>query len=320
MQHLKHQWEKLAHHVRTAERILLISHKKPDGDTIGATTAFHQWCKKEHKNVSMFCTDRPESFFQYISNIHEYSIDEALFEQNHDLVIFLDCGDAEYAGVGHLLSKLPAGHVCVNIDHHPTNKLYGDINIVETSASSASELIYHFFDASHIRIDSDMATSLLTGLCTDTSNFSNRLTTELTLDVASELLACGARFPDILRYIWRNKTIESLQLWGKVLSRLQYNKTYDIATTWTKTEETESVEPRVLEDMRNFLGRVIKEADTTLFLREQSDGTIRGSFRGHRRDVSQLAKLLGGGGHKGAAAFSIPGRLQVKEDGRVRIV
>lgn len=320
MEHLAHGFKQLEHLISRSERILLISHKKPDGDTIGATTALSRWCRDRKKDVTIFCLDLPSTHFRYLDEVRHYTTDPDVFLKRYDLVIAIDSGDLKYAGVDTLIPKLKQGYTLVNIDHHQTNPLYGDLNIVAPGASSTCEVMQKFFETNRLSIDSEMATSLLTGICTDTSNFSNPLTSESAMKIASKLVSLGARFTDILRHVWKNKTSDGLKAWGTVLSRLSYNPTYDIATTYITEEEATGANGQRFDDaFINFLASVLKDVDTIALIKELPNNLIRVSLRGHERDISKLAKLFGGGGHKGSSGFTVEGRLRVGEDGRMRI-
>ena len=304
-----HQFEQLAHLVRASSRLLLISHKKPDGDTTGATTAFARWCHNEGKDVTLYCQDKPAETFQYLFEVRNYTNDPNVFERAYDLVIIFDSGDPKYAGVDTLLPRIKPGYTLVNIDHHQTNQRYGDLNLVEMM-SSTSEIVYRFFEVNRIKPDTEMATSLLTGICTDTSNFSNPLTSESAILAASHLTSDGARFNEIIKFVWRNKSIESLRLWGKMLDRLKENKTYDIVSTYITNHEMQSVGCDVAEGLTNFLSGVLMDVDTVLLFKELPNRQIRGSLRSQNRDISKLAKFFGGGGHRGAAGFTVNASLK----------
>lgn len=319
MKHLTHNFKQLKHLIEQSDRILLISHKKPDGDTTGATTALSRWCRLQGKNVTLFCCDIPANQFRYLHEVQHYTTDTTVFSNQYDLVIAVDSGDLKYAGIDTLIQHLKPGYLLVDIDHHQTNQLYGQLNLVAPGASSTCEVMYQFFETNQIELDGEIATSLLTGLCTDTSNFSNPLTSQSSMEAASDLVARGARFSDILKYLWRNKTFDGLKVWGTVLSRLSYNSTYDIVTTYITEQEGIEAPPERFDNFINFLAGVLKDVDTILFLKEQPGNTIRGSFRGHKRDVTKFAKLFGGGGHKGAAGFTVTGRIKVEADGKIRI-
>ncbi|MBD3250907.1 hypothetical protein GF380_00290 [Candidatus Uhrbacteria bacterium] len=314
-----HQYGRMIEAMRKAQRILMVSHRKPDGDTIGATTAVAHWCANQGKDITLFCADVPPHLFHYLDQIHRYTNDPCVFDRAYDLVIVFDSGDLKYAGVDAYIPRIPGSYLLANIDHHKTNQFYGHMNIVEF-ISSTSEVIYRMFKASSIPMDHAIATSLLTGICWDTSNFSNPLTSVDAMEAASELTQLGARFNDILSNLWYNKSTDVLKLWGLILSRLHYNPRYDVASSYFLKEELEQTSSELTEVIVNFLSAVVGEADTILLLKEMPNNVVRGSFRGNERDVSKIAKFLGGGGHKGASGFQVDGRLEITNDGHPRIV
>lgn len=315
-----HLFGRLHESVAQASRILLIAHKKPDGDTIGSSSAFFNWCIREGKDVTAFCRDAPDLQYRFLDNIHRYTTDETVFDRAYDLVIVFDAGDLKYCGVDELMKRLPHGYLLVNLDHHPTNVRFGDMNIVLEDASSTAEIVYRFFEANRVRMDGAMATCLLTGLCTDTSNFSNAATNPLAMQAASSLIAAGGRFQDILNYVWKRHSVDALKIWGLMLSRLVYNARFDVVSTYLLQDDQKNASNDTVEGIANFLNATLGDADSMMILKEMPDGLVKGSFRSLNRDVSAVAKLLGGGGHKKAAGFTVVGRIQVRENGEPCIV
>ncbi len=301
--------------IRQANHVLLIAHKKPDGDTLGSSSSMLNWLLREGKDVTAFCLDAPPKVFRYLDNVYRYTNDLHVFNSTYDVVIIFDSGDLRYCGVDQLVSRVPPGYLLINIDHHITNTQYGDHNLVLTDASSTAEVMYRFYEANGIFIDAAMATSLLTGLFTDTSSFTNAATNPIAVKAASRLLAAGARHGDILQYLLHDKSVVSLRIWGTVLSRLRYNATHDVVTTYLLHTDTNEISTDIIEGVSNFLNAVTYGAGTILFLRELSDGQIKGSFRSINCDVSKIARLMGGGGHKKAAGFTITGRIKETPDG-----
>ncbi len=306
--------------IRHAERILLIADSDPDGDSIGSSSAVLNWLLREGKNPDAFCLNVVPHDLSYLDNVARYTHDPAVFQKPHDLIVTFDASDIKRTGIA---DHLPPAHKppVIVFDHHATNPRFGDLNIVITGMSSTAELVYRFFETNGIKVDDKMATSLLSGLLFDTTYFINAATTESALDAAGKLLGAGARFSEINRHLAKNKTIPSLKLWGLALARLHHHKELDLTSTYFLASDLKQIpgQEEAIKGMSNFLAAVCGESDAILVLHETDDGHVRGSLRSHDRDVSRVAKWLGGGGHKKAAGFQIPGRLQV-ENGRVRIV
>ena len=202
----------------------------------------------------------------------------------------------------------------VNIDHHATNNNYGDINIVIPKASSTSEIVYLIFKTLKYKINPNIATCLLTGILTDTNNFTNGGTTQQSIESASELLKIGANINQILNANVFNKTIDILKLWGEVLKRIAYNKELNMVITAVFAEDIKKFNlenEEATEGISNYLNNLSKEIKCSLVLKDNGLGKVRGSLRTTREDVdvSKIALLLGGGGHKKAAGFEVSGKL-----------
>ena len=305
--------------VRNAKKILLVADGSPDGDSLGSSSGFLNWLLREGKTAQAFCAAPIPRSFSFLNGIHLFRNDAATFKEEWDLIITFDAGDLRHCGVEQLLPQIKTPYTLVNIDHHATNARYGQLNLVYTDACSTCEVVYRFLTAEEIPLDPAIATSLLTGVLTDTSSFSNAATTSPGMDAASVLTAAGARTNEIYHHILQNKTVDGLRLWGLALSRLKYNKTYNMVTTYFFAKDLEGAPEEAVEGVSNFLNASCGEADTMLVLREFSNGTIKGSMRSAKRDISKVAKLLGGGGHKKAAGFTINGHLEETENG-VRVI
>jgi phosphoesterase RecJ-like protein len=159
-------------------------------------------------------------------------------------------------------------------------------------------------------IDEDSATLLLTGLVTDTGSFQHSNTTPEAFEVAADLLDRGARQQEIIKHIYKTKSLATLKLWGRVLSKmvsegpLVYSTVtvQDLLDTGANSEDTGGI---IDELMASTPG-----AEVVVLLKEKEPGFISGSMRapGHLADVSAIAGELGGGGHKKAAGFRIKDR------------
>jgi len=189
---------------------------------------------------------------------------------------------------------------------------------VETDAASTTDILFRIFNHNRFRINKEIATCLLTGIITDTGSFSNLATTPQSISNASELLINGARAKDIINNALTKQSIGVLKLWGRAFSRLIKNSHTNIAITVVTLKDFKEcgVENESAEGIANFLNN-LNGAKAILVLKEQSDGTIKGSLRTTQDniDVSKLARVLGGGGHKKAAGFTIKGKIEETKGG-----
>ncbi len=303
---------KIHNHIQQARKVVVIPHQNPDGDALGAATAFHEYLVNLGKDVTIFCATPVHQKLHFIPHSSKVVHDPTIFtERAIDTIVLLDSGDLRYAGVYDLVRDHQA--TIINIDHHATNEHYGKINLVIPAAAATCEVLFHYFRHNNISINPKMATSLLTGLATDTSNFSNSATSAIALAVGSELIRSGGNYNLINDATIKNKSVEVLRLWGKVLSRLTKDEKTSITYTFiTKADlEQHQVSEAESEGIANFLNN-LENTSIAMILRETADGKIKGSFRTTRSDidVSALAKKLGGGGHKKAAGFSADGTIE----------
>lgn len=300
--------------LKEAGHVLIISHKNPDGDTLSSACALMQYLRTIDVGHTAFCATAINPLMRFLPHIEYFVTDHALFERmQFDTIVVLDSGDLAYAGVADLISALPYEPIIINIDHHVTNTRYGHHNLVIPDAASTTEVLFLFFKANNIVLDQHIATCLMTGLITDTDHFSNPATSASALQTGAELLRAGANLNLIRGWTLRNHSIKSLKLWGRVFSRLTKNPEHDVAYTVITLEDQKEfgITDKDIEGIANFLNN-IGEAKIALLLKENENGTVKGSFRttDDDVDVAALAKSLGGGGHKKAAGFTIPGRLQ----------
>ncbi len=295
--------------IQGANKILLVPHQNPDGDAHGSVSCFSHYLRNIGKPHSTYCMTDSTAKLNSLPHLVDISTDESVWEDDgHDLIIVLDSGDLKYAGVHDFIKNLEHDPIIINIDHHPTNNYFGDINLVVEGASSTTEIIHGLLKYNNIKIDKNMAASLLTGLITDTENFTNPGTTQNSLKVASDLIKKGANFNTIKTWFLRDKTFASLKLWGVVFSRLEKHDIHEIVYTYITQkdlQENEADESEA-EGIANFMNN-LGDGKASLILKEKEDGNIKGSFRttDDNFDVASIAKALGGGGHKKASGFTL---------------
>jgi len=307
--------------IKKAEKILIISHQKPDGDTLGANLALRKYLANLGKDVHSFCDSEIPDYLKFLPDSHLVSNEHILFTKKFDLVITVDCATIELTAAEKLLTILPQPYRLINIDHHNSNPLYADINLVLTEACSTAEVIYRLFEDWLTDIDQDMATNLACGLITDTGGFKNPATSYQSLNIAAKLFKQGANLHQLLKITNRSKNINNLILWGRALERLEKNQKYNLVFTWLTQDDLveTSNDESAIEGISNFL-HILKEGQIILVLTETKDNVIKGSLRTTSEiDVSKIAQIFGGGGHKKAAGFSLPGKL-VYDNNKLSVV
>jgi phosphoesterase RecJ-like protein len=301
----------LKRHLTESKKIVLIPHQHPDGDAMGSATAFYEYLTLLGKDTVIFCLTPPAEKWGFLKHAEKVTTDPAIFNDPAvDTIIVLDSGDLKYAGVTQFLANHPA--TIINIDHHATNQYFGHLNIVDAGAASTTNMLYRLFTLHNVTFTPAMATSLLTGFITDTDNFTNAATSAEAMAASGELIRHGGDVKTINELMVRNKSIDSLKLWGKVLSRLQKHDTLDLTYTYiTQADMREgNLNEAESEGIANFLNN-LGDTKIALILKETVDGKVKGSFRTIRDDVdvAAIAKGLGGGGHRRAAGFTTDGSV-----------
>jgi bifunctional oligoribonuclease and PAP phosphatase NrnA len=232
-----------------------------------------------------------------------------------DLIIVLDCPDLERLGAFYdqnteLFFETPV----INIDHHAGNDYFGKINWVDLTATSTAEILVALIESlarEKPLIDVDVATALLTGIIVDTGSFQNINTTPKSFTVAAQLVAAGAKQQEIIRSIFKTKSLSTLKLWGKILSNVTEEQ--NSRFVWSKITAQDYLSTGADEGASaGIIDELLKTApgiDFALLISEKSDG-VHGSMRSANSaiDVSAIAKLFSGGGHAPAAAFHLPGK------------
>lgn len=292
-------------------KILVISHRGPDSDTLGAAIALKMFLDRSGKEVTLACVDKPSSSFSFLPQVDLFV--KEFDVSDYDLMVFVDSG-ASYMTDFHL--KYPdlfnSDIDIINIDHHASNDLFGTVNIVDPDAASVTYMLFMMFVDWGVDISSDMATCLLAGIYGDTGSFMHSNTSREVLDVASVLMEKGASVADICGSLFKNTSIDSLRLWGKVLEKAQITPD-GVAMSVVSDNDYQEVNsgPDNLSGVIDYLN-MVPNTKFAVLVNEDSNGNVKGSFRTRNEDVdvSRIAAVFGGGGHPKASGFSIPGRLQ----------
>jgi len=306
--------------ILAAENILLVTHDRPDGDALSSICSMMEFLQVNNKKYFAYCLDQPPYQFNFLPNVDRIIFDKSQLDfSKHDLIIALDCGSLNRTNLAREISGRQSWQFVIEFDHHPRTDNYADLELREVSSSSTAEVLYNFFKENSVRFDKRLANCILTGILTDTGNLLYESTSEKTIKIASEMMIYGARFPIILENTWRNKSLPAMRIWGEALSNLQINKYYNFAfsiLTKDNLKETSATEEE-LEGIAGFLSNLYG-VNGVVFLRElEGKGKIKGSLRTtHPKvNISKLAEVLGGGGHRRASGFVIEGSLVETEKG-----
>ncbi len=289
-------------------KILITTHKNPDGDAIGSSLGWYHFLKKLGKEVKIFYRDRIPYFFDFLPGVNEVESGPEI-KGEFDWVIITDVSDPKRTG----FENIPAKKSLV-IDHHITAEPFTDYYIVEPDISSTCELSYGIMKIAEPElIDTPIATSLYTGIVTDTGSFNYSNTSPRTLKIASELLERGVEPYRVYSSLFERNRINKFKLLELVLKTLDFALNGKVAhiTLYRKFLEETGAYP---EESEGFISypRSINGVEVAVFFKEvEGEGKWKVSLRSKGKvNVAKIAKKLGGGGHRMAAGYETEGDLK----------
>jgi phosphoesterase RecJ-like protein len=296
--------------VNEANNVLCISHKKPDGDTLGATSAMYQAMKAMGKKVDMACVDTISDKYNFLPDYKKF-IKEFNF-LDYDLLLVSDAGASYMTKYHEIYPEIFSGKVpVVNIDHHASNDNFGQLNIVDVNSASTTVILYKMFTYLNIKITPGIATAMLCGIYNDTGALMHSNTSLEVFEITAKLMEAGGKVNLIAKNLFRTTPLTTLKAWGKALERATINEEGVVVTVLTNNDMIEiNAKSDDISGLVDFLNAV-PNSKFTVLLNEDDRGNVKGSFRTRRDDVdlAELAGKFGGGGHKKAAGFTMPGRI-----------
>ena len=228
---------------------------------------------------------------------------------SHDLFVALDAPDP--ARLGDALPIAQAADALIVIDHHPDNKEYGSINLVDERAASTGSMIWELAKHAGWEVSPQVAECLFTALMTDTGRFSYGNTTAEALRCAAELVEHGVEPARVYRRVYENRSPGALALIARTMSRLEFAAGGRLAFSWISAEDF--LETGALpEETENLIDEIrsVRGVDAVALLKASHD-SVRVSLRAKDgMDVGSIARALGGGGHTAAAGFTRAGSVE----------
>jgi phosphoesterase RecJ-like protein len=298
--------------LRKYDRFLITSHRRPEGDSIGSEMAMCLLLKKLGKEAVVVNDDLiPENLdflkFYEVKTLHQAK------RMKFDVVIVLDSGNLERIGrVVNLIQSKPL----VNIDHHISNAIFGDVNWVDVEMSSVSEMIFYLFKEMQIPFDEQTALCIYVGILTDTGSFRFSNTTSRAMRVCSELLEFKIEPEKVSNLIYNRRSFNAMRLLGYALSNLKKDSGGEIAWMEITPQMLKETDAQISEcdDFIDFI-RVIKSVKVAIIFYPLNNDRIKVSFRSKGEiDVNKIASFFNGGGHKLASGAEIEGSIEEVEE------
>jgi phosphoesterase RecJ-like protein len=286
--------------IEDAKHILIIAHVNPDADSLGSAIAMYTHILRLHKKVTLFC--KTEEINPALRFLPFFDKIKSSLPKAYDLAMSFDCGSYKRLGI-------EVHATLVNIDHHVSNENYGNINLIDASAISTSQVVYDFFKKNAIALNAKMATALYAGLIDDSQCFTTAKTDQRAFLMAADLIGCGADNALCTQMLFKERSLASVRMKAKMLSAAQLQCSGKLVTTLVEKsffEESGAYEVDCEEALHESLELV--NVEVALMLRHTKDGRIKGSLRSKSSlDMNAIASVFGGGGHLHSAGFVTEG-------------
>jgi len=284
--------------------VWVLCHERPDGDALGSAAALGLQLEAWGKRCALLCSTEPPDIYAFLDRLPQREPPP----WRPQAMVVLDSASPQLLGKHRALLEAFGGPV-VNIDHHPDNPAFGQMNVVIPQASSTGEVLYELMEQWGARPEGLVAQALLVALVAETGCFCLPNTTARCLEVAAALVRQGANPWEIQRRLHRGRSLAVYRLWGEVLLRLRQEGCF--AWSFLSRRMLARHGLRLEEVQADELANLLCLGPWSLcVLFKELEGEIRVSLRSSGGQLARkLALRLGGGGHPEAAACTIQGGL-----------
>ena len=296
---------RIADAIRARQSFVLSSHARPDGDAIGSQLAMAYALRALGKDVRVVNRDPAPPPLMAFAGVPDIEIAEKV-DGNFDAAIIMECGDLARTGV----EGLDRGFV-INIDHHPGNTGYGQINWFDPAAAACGEMVFDLVVGLGVPLTAEIATHVYVAILTDTGSFHFSSISPRTFDICRILLEAGVDPVRVARSVYDSGTMARLKLSGALLSGMRIDPTGRIALLYLDHEIARAA-GGTYEDTDGLINEplTVKEVQAVVFFKHVQGDEYRVSMRSKGAiDVNAVAKAFGGGGHKNAAGCTAVGRI-----------
>ena len=296
--------------IQQSQRIAVIAHFRPDGDALGSIVAMGELLRTRFQREAVLLNrDAVPANLAFIPGVDRIRLTEGVSVDQFDTIVILDCGDLKRLGpLGfELIQAREQRPLLVNIDHHETNTIHGDLNCVLPEECSTSAILYYMFHDLGVTISPIARDALYIGISTDTGSFQYERTTPEVMEMGAELLRLGVHVQDVNRKLYQEVSKKKLLLTREVLNGMQFSVHGQIASFLLRQAVKERL--GVTEEDTDGLIDILRSAEGVVlaaFLEEITD-RVRVSLRSKNPaiSVSKIAESFGGGGHAMAAGIQM---------------
>lgn len=280
--------------------VALFMHVHPDGDTIGSTLCLALALESAGVKTQVFCYDKIPAKFDFLPSTKGV---KDVFSGEYSAMLSVDCADV--SRLGGFSEVFQAHKNTYNFDHHISNGFYANTNYA-FDISSNCENVFNLLNVAGITVTSEMAELLLTGVVTDTGNFSHNNVTEKTFETAGKLLSYGANVNRIVYRTFKAQTKARAKLHGLVMSKIRYflDDRFAVATVFLGDLQSTGATKDETEGFIDFV-MGINSVEVGACIMEIGKDKFKISFRSKSADVNAVAGTFGGGGHVLASGCQI---------------
>jgi len=291
--------------LRERRRFVISSHSRPDGDSIGSQLAMAFALRALGKDVTVVNLDPAAHQFMAFPGVRDIRI-AATVEGDFDAAIVMECSDYARTGVRGL-----DRYFTINIDHHPGNTGYGQINWFDPSAAACAEMVFDVVQALGVPLSVEIATHVYIAILTDTGSFHFSNLSPRTFEICRQLLEAGVDPVRIARQVYDSSSLGRLKLCGAIMTGLQVDPTGRIAVLYVDRAMAKATGASY-EDTEGVINQplTVKELQAVVFFKQTEGDEYRVSLRSKGDvDIGAVAKQFGGGGHKNAAGCTVTGHI-----------
>ena len=303
----------IAAELRAARRIAVLSHVRPDGDALGSQLALGLSLRQLGKEVAIWNEDGMLEKYSFMP-CSELLVSPPTQPEEFDLGVALDT--AVQNRLGSAFAAVQA-RTWINIDHHPTNPRYGDLNYIEATAPATGQILYELLAMQDLPMTPEIAENLFVAISTDTGSFQYPNTTAHTFEIAAELVKCGVNIGRVSQLLYENYPRRRVELLRELLGTMRFAGDGKVASVSLPLAVARAlgVQPEDNEGLIDHL-RAIRGVVVAVFFEELLEGKVRVSMRSKSEaaDVAAIAQRFGGGGHVLAAGARVRGTLPEVEE------
>jgi phosphoesterase RecJ-like protein len=292
--------------IRQRQRFVISSHSRPDGDSIGSQLAAAFALRELGKEVSIVNADPAPAPLMAFPGVPTIRIAREV-EGDFDAALIMECGDLARTGVAGLDRCF-----IINIDHHPGNSGYGQVQWFDAAAAACGEMVFDLVKALGVRLTVDIATHVYMAILTDTGSFHYSNITPRTFEICGETIEAGVDPVMVARNVYDSNNMGRLKLFGAVLSTMQIDATGRIAIVYLDHAMARAA-GGTYEDTEGLINLplTVKEIQAVVFFKQNEGEQYRVSMRSKGEiDIGAVAKAFGGGGHKNAAGCAVAGGIE----------